>query len=234
MAFTFGGVDLSGMLACSSTSRRVAPASRISKTEVPGMDGCHVQAEGLEAVELSVGVIMLAETPDEVSETRRRLAEALSGGARPLVLPDEPERFVMARYVGGDEWDAAYGSPTAKLSFLCADPLSYGQARTAEVGTSSVAVRPGGTYKALPTVTAKPASGTYWTLANETTGEFVRVEAAFTGAQTVELDMAAERCTLNGADWPVTLSSTFFALDGPCSLRCSSGGAEVAWRERWL
>lgn len=234
MAFSFGDVDLSGMLACSSTARKVAPERRLTKTEVPGMDGCHVRDEGLSAMEISVGVIMLAKTADEVSETRRRLAAALQGGAKPLVLPDEPERFVWAQYMGGDDWDAAVSSPSAKLSFLCADPLSYGQERTASVGTSSTLIRPGGTYKALPLITANPSKGSYWTITNVTTGEFVRVDADFTGSQTVVIDMAAERCTLNGADCPVTLSSTFFALDGDCTVKCSSGAATMEWRERWL
>ena len=234
MAFSFGDVDLSGMLACSSTARKVAPAHRLSKTEVPGMDGCYVTDEGLSAMEISVGVIMLAKTADEVSETRRRLAAALHGGVKRLVLPDEPERFVWAQYTGDDNWDAAVSNPSAKLSFLCADPLSYGQEHTASVGTSSTVIRPGGTYKALPLVVATPAKGSYWTLENVTTGEFVRVDADFTGSQTVVLDMATERCTLNGADWPVTLSSTFFAMDSDCSVKCSSGTATMEWRERWL
>ena len=198
------------------------------------MDGCHVRDEGLSAMEISVGVIMLAKTADEVSEIRRRLAAALQGGTKPLVLPDEPERFVWARYAGGDDWDASVSNPSANLSFLCADPLSYGQERTASVGTSTTLVRPGGTYKALPLITAKPAKGSSWTLENVTTGEFVRADADFTGSQTVVLDMATERCTINGADCPVALASTFFALDGDCLLKCTSGTAEMEWRERWL
>ena len=83
-------------------------------------------------------------------------------------------------------------------------------------------------------MTCKPASGSYWTFANVTTGAFVRVEASFTGSQTVVLDMARERCTVNGADHAVTLSSDFFAMEGVQQLKTSSGTATVEWEERWL
>lgn len=99
---------------------------------------------------------------------------------------------------------------------------------------SQRAVAAGGNYRAYPTVTCKPPAGSSWTITNVSTGRFVRVEASFTGAQTVVLDMRAERCTVNGADWPVTVASDFFSLDGVQQIKTSGGTATLEWEERWL
>ena len=71
-------------------------------------------------------------------------------------------------------------------------------------------------------------------LTNVTTGDFVRVDAAFTGSQTVVLDMAKQRCKVNGTDHQVNISSDYFPLDGEQSLKVSSGTATLEWSERWL
>lgn len=234
MSFSFGNFDLGTLLWCSEIKRAALPSRRLEQTEVSGMDGCLVRDNGLEPLKITVGVIMRAETADDVAESRRILADALKGGAKRLILPDEPERCLMAYYQGGDSWGSAIGNPEASLTFLCADPVAYGQGRTASVGTAATAIRSGGTYKAWPVVTCKPAKGSSWTFTNITTGDYVCVEATFTGTQTVVLDMANERCTVNGADHAVTLGSDFFAIDGDCELKASSGTATLEWTERWL
>lgn len=234
MSFSFGDYDLGRLLICTGITRQTMPGRNITQTSVPGMDGCHLSEEGLNPLEIEVSCSMWAEDPAEVADARRELASALSGGDKRLVLPDEPGRYYLARFEGGGSWDRLFNSPAATLKFLCADPVAYGAARTATVKTTSTVVDAGGTWKARPVVTAKPAKGDYWTLFNETTGAFVRVEAAFTGAQTVVLDMATERCTVNGSDHPVTLASDFFALDGRQALKCSSGTATLEWAERWI
>ncbi|MFR5196059.1 MAG: phage distal tail protein, partial [Eggerthella lenta] len=103
-----------------------------------------------------------------------------------------------------------------------------------QVTSTQRSIAAGGNYRAYPKVTCKPPAGSSWTLTNVSSGRFVRVEANFTGAQTVVLDMRAERCTVNGADWPVTITSDFFALDGVQKLKTSGGTAMLEWEERWL
>lgn len=162
------------------------------------------------------------------------LASALSGGEKALVLDDAPERYMLARYRGGAEQGRNAHMPNLTLGFYCADPAAYGQRRSEQVSASRRAVAAGGNYRAYPTVTCKPPAGSSWTITNASTGRFVRVEANFTGAQTVVLDMRAERCTVNGADWPVTVASDFFSLDGVQQIKTSGGTATLEWEERWL
>ncbi len=231
----FNGNDLSRYLVVESVSRDLLPKRRLETTEVSAMDGAHVADTGLETLEISVTCRLLAESAADVSDCRRLLAHALhSSTAARLILPDEPDRYYLAWFEGGSAPSGSVRYPQVKLSFLCADPVAYGEAKTATVGTSNTIVSAGGTYKACPVITCKPASGSYWQLTNVTTGDFVRVEAAFTGSQTVVLDMARERCTVNGTDHAVTLTSDFFALDGTQTLKTSSGTASLEWEERWL
>ncbi len=232
--FSFGENDLSGLFLVESVSRCVSPSRRLVTTEVAGVDGAYVDDQGLSALTISVTCRVLADRPADVADCAREAAASLAGGPSRLVLPDEPGRYYMARYQGAGSLGGNANMPEVTLSFLCADPVAYGAARTATVGTTSTVVDAGGTWKARPVVTANPAKGEYWTLFNETTGAFVRVEAAFTGSQTVVLDMATERCRVNDSDHPVTLASDFFALDGRQALKCSSGTATLEWAERWL
>ena len=46
--------------------------------------------------------------------------------------------------------------------------------------------------------------------------------------------MRAERCTVNGADWPGPVASDFFSLDGVQQIKTSGGTATLEWEERWL
>ena len=46
--------------------------------------------------------------------------------------------------------------------------------------------------------------------------------------------MKTERCTVNGSDWPVTVTSDFFALYDTQELKTSGGTATLEWEERWI
>lgn len=230
----FGGIDLTPYLLVTKVTRPIVPKVRLDETEVPGMDGTHVRATGLEPVEIAVDCNIVGGSLDEVAEARAVLASALSGGEKALVLDDAPERYMLARYRGGAEQGRNAHMPNLTLGFYCADPAAYGQRRSEQASASQRSVTAGGNYRAYPTVTCKPPAGSNWTFTNVSTGQFVRVEANFTGAQTVVLDMRAERCTVNGADWPVTVASDFFSLDGVQQIKTSGGTATLEWEERWL
>ncbi len=231
----YDGADLSAYLRVSNVKRAICASRRLDTTEVPGMNGAHVVDSGMETMEVEVECYLTARSVDDVTDLRRLLALMLhKKQAAPLVLDDEPGRYLMAWFEGGAELDRNSHKPGVTLTFLCADPVAYGESRTTTITTTAKQVNAGGTYKAAPIVTCKPSSGSYWTFTNVTTGDYVRVEASFNGSQTVVLDMAKERCTVNGADHPVTIASDFFRIEGSQQLKTSSGTATVEWTERWL
>lgn len=95
-------------------------------------------------------------------------------------------------------------------------------------------VRAGGTAPALPVVRCTPPKCSSWMLTNVTTGAYVTVVAKLSGSAEVAIDMATQRCTVNGADHAVTIGSDFFSIEGTTTIRASSGTALLEWDERWL
>lgn len=233
---SFGGRDLSALLYVEQVSRAVVPARDLSTTTVAGRHGTLLRSSAMGALEITVRAHVRAMSVREVAEARRVLAAALwSEGEAELVLPDEPDKANVALYEGGAELGRDRAWPEVELPFYCADPVAYGREREqALTSSSAVTVRAGGTWRALPTVTATPARGSSWTIRNVDTGAYVTVMAAFTGSQKVRLDMARERCQVNGSDHMVTIGSDFFGIEGTQRLSVSSGTATVAWREAWL
>lgn len=229
----YGGNDLSLYMLVTDVTRQIVPKRRITQTQVPGMDGSLVSAVELDAIEVTVKGCITRRLMHDVAEARRQLAQCLrSKAAMPLVLPDEPTTYLMALYEGGAEPSKLAYVPDVELVFLCADPVAYGQHRTYSLsGTKTL--RTGGNYPAKPVVTVKPSSGSQWQITNVDTGEYVRVMASFNGTQTVVLDFGLERCTINGTDHQVDITSDFFSMDGEVQLRVSNGTATVEWDERW-
>lgn len=230
----FDGHDLSPYILVTDVKRQVAPKRRITQTQVPGMDGALVSSVELDAIEVTVSGCITRRLMYDVTEARKALAACLkSSEPAPLVLPDDPTTYLMALYEGGAELSKPAYAPDVELTFLCANPVSYGQHRSIEVnGTKRVRV--GGSYPARPVVTVKPPSGSQWQITNVGTGEYVRVLSSFNGSQTVVLDMGLERCTINGTDHAVDITSDFFSIDGDALLMVSGGTATVEWDERWL
>lgn len=230
----FDGNDLSPYLLVTDVKRQVMPKRRITQTQVPGMDGAFVSSVELDAIEVTVSGCVTRRLMRDVTEARKALAVCLkSANPAPLVLPDDPTTYLMALYEGGSELGKLAYIPDVELVFLCADPVAYGQRRSVEV-SGTKRVRVGGSYPARPVVTVKPPKGSQWQITNVGTGEYVRVLASFTGSQTVVLDMGLERCTINGTDHAVDITSDFFSIEGDASLMVSGGTATVEWDERWL
>lgn len=230
---TFDGNDLAPYLLVTDVKRQIVPKRRITQTQVPGMDGALVSSVELDPIEVTVSGCITRRLMSDVAEARRKLASCLrSKEAAPLVLPDDPTTYLMALYEGGAEPSKLAYVPDVELVFLCADPVSYGSHRSVSV-SGTKAMRVGGNYPAKPVVTVKPPKGSQWQITNVGTGEYVRVLASFTGSQTVVIDMGLERCTVNGTDHAVDITSDFFAIDGDASLMVSGGTATVEWDERW-
>lgn len=231
---SFNGVDLSPWLLVTDVGRSIAPGLDVTRVEVPGADGCLISSARLSPLEVTVTACITRKAMADVSEARRALAAALSTRTpAPLRLPDEVETYLMAVYEGGARPDRLMQCPDVQLTFLCPDPVAFGQRHAEEVATAGT-LRPGGTYRTYPTVRCRPPKGGSWRVTNVTTGEFVDVQADFSGEQEVVLDMGAQRCTVNGADWPVGIASDYFALDGETEVRVSGGTATFEWDERWI
>lgn len=229
----FNGFDFAPYMRC-NMAKPVTPPVQVETAEVPGMDGVLVKRVRLQPLTIPVTARLTASQGDDMATVRHMLAAKLrTTKPAPLHLDDDVAKYYLAILDGETQLDTLWFTGQAELSFLCPDPVAYGDHRKTTVsGTKTI--RPGGNYRAKPVVTVKPPSGSSWTITNVTTGEHVRVEASFTGAQTVIVDMGLERCTVNGSEHPISADSDCFALDGETQLKVSAGTATVEWDERWL
>lgn len=229
----FDGKDLSTLLWVTGVKRTILPERNITTTEVPGVDGSMVSGVSLAPITVTVTAYIRKDSVRDVTDARRLISEALATDTpRPLFLPDEPNRYLMAMYQGGAELSRNAHKPGVELPFYCADPVSYGEERELDVtGTRPVNVR--GTYPCKPVITVKPPQGDTWRITKLSTNEFIEVKGPFTGEQTVVLDTANERCTVNGNDAPVEVESDYFTLLGTENVKVSGGTAHLEWVERW-
>lgn len=234
----YNGFDFSPYLRV-NPHRGILPPTSVETEVVPGRDGSRLVSARLSELTVSVDVEMRPVAGWDTAELRRMLAAALwSPDPAPLVLPDDPGRYLMAVVDGETELSTLWDTGEATIAFRCPDPVAYGSDRE-EAMTTSLVVVGGGSYPSSPVITARPAKGSYYRVTNEATGERVQLNMSFTGAgdQVVTIDCAAQHCEVNGAsaDRYVTLDSDYFQLQpGANRLSASSGSATVRWTERWL
>lgn len=232
----YNGFDFAPYLRA-NPHRQLVPPTSIETEAVPGRDGSRLVSARLAEMTVEVDVELRARTGEDVTELRRMVAAALwSPEPAPLVLDDDPTRYLMALVDGESELTTLWHTGEATLTFRCPDPVAYGADREQSM-TTSLSVTGGGSYPSSPVITARPAKGSYYRVTDEATGERVQLNMSFTGEQVVTIDCAAQHCEVNGAsaDRYVTLDSDYFQLQpGANRLSASSGSATVRWTERWL
>lgn len=215
--------------------RALLPPVEVSTVEVSGRDGALFQRTRLMPLEITAFLRWKKAKASAVPDLRRLAASLLyRDEPRPLVLPDEPDKHYLAVVSGHTALDSLGKNGKAYVTFMCPDPVAFGQTRTCAMATQAEG-HVGGTYRTAPTFACRPARGSYYKVTNEATGEFVQVNASFTGDQSLVIDCARQQTTLNGVNYPVTFASDYFSFEpGPFSVRASSGTAEMSWTERWL
>lgn len=188
--------------------------------------------------DLAVDVWIRTEDRREVAAARHTLAEWLyTDEPKPLYLPDDPTRYLLAIVTGSTEIDEISDDcPNFTLTFRIGDPDYYGQAHKLAIsGTSAVSFAVGGTLPAYIKVTAKPTSTlSSWRITNVDTGEYVEVSASLTSSSTIRLDFSEQHATVNNNTCAVAIASDYFTVSGRAHLKISNGSAEIEWVERWL
>ncbi len=234
----YNGFDFSPYLRV-NPHRGLLPPTSVETEAVPGRDGSRLVSARLSELTIAVDVSLRGRARDDAAELRRMLASALwSPEPAPLVLPDDPGRYLMAVVDGETELSNLWATGEATITFRCPDPVAYGSGREEDM-TTSLVVTGGGTYPSRPVIVARPGKGDHYRVTNEATGELIQVDMPFTGTgdQVLTIDCAARHCEVNGAsaDPYVTLASSYFELSpGTNRLSASEGSATVRWTERWL
>lgn len=231
----FNGFDFTPWLRA-NVQKPVLPPVEVEADAVPGMRGTRFRSAKLGELTIPVPVRLTAHAKDDMAEFRRVLASMLyAEEPAPLVLGDEPRRWYMAVLDGSTDLDSLWFTGGTTLNFRCCDPVAYGEFRRSGLRGGVLRVR--GTWPADPKIEVAPPRGAFWKIEHLGTGEFLRVEATFSGSVKLVIDCAARHLTLNGAnaDKYLSLESDFFSLVPGENRFAVSGGAPVfEWSERWL
>lgn len=237
----FNGHDLSSLVMC-RMERPIMPPVKLTTKSVPGKHGEHLGNVELEGYDIPVTIWLRSEDRRDVAEIRHQLAAWLwADEPKALWLPDDPGRYHLANVSGDTNLGAITNDlPKTTVMFHVCDPIAYGDAWHADViNNVAETLSVGGTWPTFPKVTSVLRGGT-WKVTNQTTSEFVEVNAETFGAELLEdttlvCDMANERVTINGSDAGVTLTSQFFSIFGDMSIIVTgSKDTYVEWEERWL
>lgn len=156
------------------------------------------------------------------------------------MLPGEPGlAYRPALCADAGSWDALFEDGSCELTFLCLDPVAWGEERIVQgegAGTSFFDL--GGTWRTWPRVEATAAEGEFVEFRDLVGGREVRVEREFSGGEEVVVDCASDRAWVDGApaDADVVLESDFFWLEpGECSVGFFGvEGFQMTFDERWL
>lgn len=238
----FNGNDLSSLVMC-RMGRPIMPPVNVSTQSVGGRHGEYFRRARLEPYDIPVEIWVRSEDRRRVADLRHELAALLwTDEPAPLYLPDDPSRYHLAVLSGETDLGAITSElPTTTINFHVCDPIAYGDERAETLANdTSKTLRTGGTWQALPIVRSTLSGGT-WRITNQTTGQYVEVNADSYGANpaagaSLVCDMELERVTINGYTAGVAISSEFFAISGDADVLVTgaSGDTTIEWRERWL
>lgn len=240
--FIYNGHDLADILDVAKIEMPAMAPAAPTVRDVPGMDGAAYCGTRMEPMEIRVRA-RLATCSTEPAEIQRQWARvaALLRSDEPAPLTLAPGLYRMAVLQGATDLEFYSYSAIAELSFLCPDPVAYGDERTVTVPSGgSATFNVGGTYPAKPVIEAASAvrdgSSLVWGVRLDA-GDVLQVATGSESARKVVLDCAARTCAVAGATALPTLASDWFELapgDHTIENHLGSGACTVAFRERWV
>lgn len=243
----FNGIDLTRDFYVSDLRMPLLPVN-VNTRGVSGRDGSVYCGSTLAQRSMLLTLTVKDEDIERRQAAARRLASALAvEEPKPLALSIDGGLYYMAMPTSGEDGLRRATSTRYDVEFVCPDPVAYGRQVSVAVpstGTKSATFVVGGTYEAMPVVTAPIASadeGDFWKLALED-GSYLYYEPTYTGAaytETLVADCAERTLKADGhtrllipqADWLVlTPGQHTLTLSGDAA----SGDVTVTYRERWL
>lgn len=236
----FNGVDFTPYFVVEDVRRALLPPRALVSTKVSGAVGDQflrlIQNQG--KIEVDIRFIG---TKDQVGIQKRRVAAGLlhTEGPQKLTLPDDPGRYNMAILSESTDLTKLLGTASTTLTFICLDPLTYGQKKTFNISTNPTMFN-SGTFSAKGVITINIVKNVNFikaVLSNN--GEYVRVNHNFAIGDKLVIDLGGEDVSKNNQPImrDVDIESDFFDIPkGEFSIDLSSnaGAATLEFIERWL
>lgn len=226
--------------------RPLLPQVQVDELSVAGVDGADYVRSTFKPVEIRA--IMVLRDPKGspermnsiIDEVNRALARSRHGR---LYLPDHGRRYYIASVAGTSSYQELYATAKLEVTFRASRPWRYGETVSLPLSDGKNAkLELRGNYRTWPTfqgTVASAASST--TLRNVTTGRLTtlypnKVSTASTWGSSKALSILSEEmlATVGGETWPIGLNSTFWPLEGDCTVRVTGGSGELSYTEVWL
>ncbi len=234
----YNDIDLEQYIKVLKISKSVLPTMENILKEIPGKPGAIVARTKLKPIQISVEVEIKGPSKEGLNTIIRELAGMLyTEGTRQLRLPNELDKYYMAKLEGDTALEEILNYGRTVLRFICPDPVAYGNLVNVNLNNNT-RIYNNGTYPSKGIIKIEITEETDHlevTLLN--TGEFLYIEDDFNVGDIVVVDLNAEHITKNdySAMPNLYLESDFFELPvGEFEISVSSGNADIEFRERWL
>ena len=234
----YNGIDLEQFFKILKINKSVLPTMENILKEIPGKPGAIVARTKLRPIQISIEVEVKGSSKEGLNTIIRELAGILyTEGTRQLRLPNEIDKYYMAKLEGDTALEEILNYGRTVLRFICPDPVAYGKLVRVNLNNNT-RIYNNGTYPSKGVIKIEITEETDHlevTLLN--TGEFLYIDDNFDVGDIVMIDLEKEYVTKNGysAMPNLYLESDFFELPvGEFEIILSSGDGILEFRERWL
>ena len=237
---TFNGTDLTALYAVSDLRTSLLPRD-VSTQSVSGRDG-----EIFTGIRHASRTITLTFTVLDSSITARQQAARVLAATlavdepKPLSISIDSGLYYLA--IPSSDGDAArfYNANQFDVTFLCADPIAYGESKSVEVPSGgSLTFTVGGTYPTKPVITGpsvvRNSSLGGWRLRLDSR-DYVLVPISSGTARSLSIDCVNRVVLLAGAVSVLSPDSDWLVFEpGEHTLvMTGTGKATVTYKERWV
>ena len=234
----YNDIDLEQYIKVLKISKSVLPTIENILKEIPGKPGAIVARTKLKPIQISVEIEVKGPSKEGLNTIIRELAGMLyTEGTRQLRLPNELDKYYMAKLEGDTALEEILNYGRTVLRFICPDPVAYGKLVKVNLNSNTM-IYNNGTYPSKGIIEIEITEETDHlevTLLN--TGEFLYIDDNFDVGDIVMIDLEKEYVTKNGysAMPNLYLESDFFEIPvGEFEITISNGDGILEFRERWL
>lgn len=235
MSIYFNGVDLESLCVVSNVQRTISLRDP-QLIDVPGMDGAILGLANLVPMTIEMDLTVLG-TPDVREPILRQLGELLNSGLSALEFDDDDGKYFLAVPSGNVITRYVDGAVIEAVSFVCPDPVMYGDTDTVTMASASETITVKGNYPTKPRITCASATnggGGVWGIQVDG-GDYLRLELASSNVS-VDVDCAARTAYEGSVTTLPTLASDWLILTpGTHTITLvGTGYPTIEWSERWL
>lgn len=106
--------------------RSILPSQSLSTLSMEGRDGSIFYGKTSDSIEIEIDVIVTGSNPIELRKNIRDFAYLIDAKEpRPLILPDDPDKYIKTVLSGGTDLDTLYNAGQATLVMFAPDPYFY-------------------------------------------------------------------------------------------------------------